>query len=218
MSLCLCGCGREVIQKSKYYSSVYILGHNNRGKFIKNSQGFQKGNSGFWLGKKRYGFKGSWVKGHVPWNKGPKIDRKKYPNMCAFGRKRSLESIERMKISNRGKRKKGGKGLHGALNPAWKGGVTTQNKLDRVRFQKTIQKDVFKRDNYACQICSVVGQLQVDHIKPWVDFKELRFDINNCRTLCSKCHYKITFGKDMPEGIQSWGHNLIAMKKRRNIK
>jgi len=25
---CLCGCGKEVIQKSKYYSSVYVLGHN----------------------------------------------------------------------------------------------------------------------------------------------------------------------------------------------
>jgi 5-methylcytosine-specific restriction endonuclease McrA len=34
-----------------------------------------------------------------------------------------------------------------------------------------------------------------------------RFDINNCRTLCQKCHYRQTFGKDMPEGVKSFGNN-----------
>ena len=37
----------------------------------------------------------------------------------------------------------------------------------------------------------------------------VRFDINNCRTLCAKCHYQITFGKLMPKSIQGWGHNLL---------
>jgi 5-methylcytosine-specific restriction endonuclease McrA len=50
--------------------------------------------------------------------------------------------------------------------------------------------------------------LQVDHIQPWAEYVELRFDINNCRTLCMACHYKITFGKDMPKGVTTWGHNL----------
>lgn len=45
-------------------------------------------------------------------------------------------------------------------------------------------------------------------IQPWAEYVELRFDINNCRTLCMACHYKITFGKDMPKGVTAWGHNL----------
>ena len=60
-----------------------------------------------------------------------------------------------------------------------------------------------------CQICfESGGDLQVDHIKSWKEHINLRFDINNCRTLCSRCHYKITFNKDMPKNIQKWGHNL----------
>jgi hypothetical protein len=51
--------------------------------------------------------------------------------------------------------------------------------------------------------------LHVDHIQPWAEYVEGRFDMNNCRTLCVKCHYKITFGKEMPETIISWGHNLL---------
>lgn len=50
--------------------------------------------------------------------------------------------------------------------------------------------------------------LQVDRIKSWSIYPDLRFDQNNCRTLCSKCHYKITYGREMPNDIKSWGHNL----------
>lgn len=82
-------------------------------------------------------------------------------------------------------------------------------KLQRMKFRRTIQKEVLKRDNYTCQICFKQGvDLQVDHIKSWKEYVKLRFDINNCRTLCSRCHYKITFNKNMPENIQKWGHNL----------
>jgi hypothetical protein len=96
----------------------------------------------------------------------------------------------------------------------WKGGVTPQDRLERERFRKTMQKLVFERDNYECQMCGERGNdLQVDHIQPWADYVEGRFDINNCRTLCAKCHYKITFGKEMPETIKGWGHNLLNSKK-----
>lgn len=29
-------------------------------------------------------------------------------------------------------------------------------------------------------------------------------------SLAKKCHYKITFGRPMPENIKIWGHNLIG--------
>jgi len=94
-------------------------------------------------------------------------------------------------------------------NPNWKGGTQTKDRLERIKFQKTIQKQVFIRDNFKCQICDSEGDLQVDHIKPWSKYIELRFCIKNCRTLCAKCHYQITFGRLMPSNVKGWGHNLF---------
>lgn len=98
--------------------------------------------------------------------------------------------------------------LSGENHHNWHGGTTSVDRLERVRFQRTIQKQVFERDNYTCQICGTRGGwIQVDHIKPWAEYVELRFDINNCRTLCMGCHYKITFGREKPKDVV-WGHNL----------
>lgn len=95
--------------------------------------------------------------------------------------------------------------------PAWnkKGeGATSQNHMDRVKFRKTIQKQILIRDNFTCQICDQYnGNLQVDHIKSWADYPELRFYPDNCRTLCMACHYYVTFKRKMPKGTV-WGHNF----------
>lgn len=116
------------------------------------------------------------------------------------GKKLSSEHIEKIRKFNLGK-------------TPWNKigeGITTQNKLDRVRFHKTIQPVVLKRDNYTCQIClKKGGWLQVDHIKSWSNYSELRFEVNNCRTLCMSCHYRITFKREKPNQI-IWGHNLTS--------
>lgn len=53
------------------------------------------------------------------------------------------------------------------------------------------RKAVFKRDNFTCQLCSTRGGiLNADHIKPWALYPELRFDLDNGRTLCLPCHLK----------------------------
>lgn len=55
---------------------------------------------------------------------------------------------------------------------------------------------VFERDNYTCMFCWIKSikwqytRLEADHIKPFALFPELRFDINNWRTLCVECHSK----------------------------
>lgn len=77
-------------------------------------------------------------------------------------------------------------------NKAWKGGVTPLNSLIRKSSRmREWRKTVFERDNYTCQGCGQVGsELQVDHIKSFADYPELRFDIDNGRTLCKPCHLK----------------------------
>lgn len=115
------------------------------------------------------------------------------------GKKRSLEA--RRKNSESHKRLV----LEGKCH-LWKGGIYPANLADRVRFRQQIQKQVLERDNFTCQLCGIKGvYLHVDHIQPWAEYIEQRFNINNCRTLCVSCHYKITFGKPMPEN-STWGY------------
>lgn len=91
----------------------------------------------------------------------------------------------------------------------WRGGITKKDKLERGKFRNYIQKQVFERDDYTCQLCGIRGKdMTVDHIQPWAEYIELRFNISNCRTLCQSCHYEITFGKPKPKHIKSWGHNF----------
>jgi hypothetical protein len=84
----------------------------------------------------------------------------------------------------------------------------------RKLFRSRIQTQVFERDNYTCQICGVRGvKLQVDHIQSWSEYVELRFNLDNCRTLCQGCHYQITFGKLMPLTVKAWGHNFKYVER-----
>jgi hypothetical protein len=125
------------------------------------------------------------AEGNIPWNKGKK------GLITAWNKGKKLPQMS------------------GPNNPAWKGGVSTENKIERTKFRKMMQKLIFERDDYTCQICGIRGvDLQVDHIQSWAEYVELRFNINNCRTLCKKCHYFITFGKEMVNKDMPWGHNL----------
>jgi 5-methylcytosine-specific restriction endonuclease McrA len=105
--------------------------------------------------------------------------------------------------------------MSGENSPNWRGGITSFNKIERAKFRQKVQKQVFERDNYTCQICGIYGkQLQVDHIQSWKDYIEARFDLSNCRTLCMDCHYWITFHREKPKDV-IWGHNLKHIFERR---
>lgn len=119
----------------------------------------------------------------------------KHPN---FGKKYSLE--ERIARSCK---------LTGKSVEDFDGFTRSESKKERIIFRKNIHKQVLERDNYTCQLCGKRGcALQIDHIQPWAEYVELRFSIDNCRTLCENCHYKITFGREKPEEIKTWGQNL----------
>lgn len=79
----------------------------------------------------------------------------------------------------------------------WKGGITPTDKIQRNSLEyKLWRTSVFERDDYTCQLCHKRGgNLNADHIKRFCDHPELRFDINNGRTLCVECHRKTdTYG------------------------
>ena len=87
----------------------------------------------------------------------------------------------------------------------WKGGITPINEAIRKSLEyKLWRKAVFERDNFTCIWCDKKDKtIQADHIKPFSLFPELRFAIDNGRTLCHDCHKTTdTYGKNV------WGNEV----------
>ncbi len=129
----------------------------------------------YWLGKElpksfRDGQK-AYMKGRPSWRKG-----KKFPN-----EKKSEKWHKVMKER-----------MTGAKNPLWKGGITPINTAIRMSAEYKLWRiAVFTRDNFMCIWCGIKDRtIQADHIKPFAYFPELRFAIDNGRTLCKECHKK----------------------------
>lgn len=106
------------------------------------------------------------------------------------------------KLTEEERRRKAMTASRGEHHFRWLGGLTSEK--DRIRNSlelKLWREAVFKRDDYTCQECgarSGKGKtvvLNADHLKPFAFFPELRFAIDNGRTLCAPCHRKTpTYG------------------------
>lgn len=110
--------------------------------------------------------------------------------------KTALSKAHKGKIISQEQRKKlseAGRGKRiGPLNHMWKGGISPINtRIRNSAESRDWRSKVFKRDDFTCQQCGERGgKINADHIKPFCLFPELRFDINNGRTLCESCHKK----------------------------
>ncbi len=78
----------------------------------------------------------------------------------------------------------------GSESPLWRGGIDNINHAIRNSFEYRLWREsVFERDNWTCIWCfKKGGKLNADHIKPFCNYPELRFAIDNGRTLCFECH------------------------------
>lgn len=132
-----------------------------------------------------------------------------HPNL---GKKASLETRKKLSLARMGKirtpetREKIRESKLGCRNPNWKNGISTQTKLikESARY-RSWRESVVRRDEWTCVWCKKIQgwdkekqqqvKIHADHIKPFALFPELRFDINNGRTLCVDCHRKTpTYG------------------------
>lgn len=96
---------------------------------------------------------------------------------------------------------------NGANNPNWKGGISQSKHGERSQGTvKSWRHWVKVRDDWVCQKCGLDGKLacnhcgqkprmHADHIKPWKDYPELRFELSNGRTLCEDCHIRKKSGE-----------------------
>ena len=99
----------------------------------------------------------------------------------------SEETKRKISIAHKGKPKLFNRGENSNF---WKGGITPINAKIRTSLEYKIwRRAVFERDNYTCVWCGKKGvYIEADHIKPFAHYPELRFAIDNGRTLCKSCH------------------------------
>lgn len=77
-------------------------------------------------------------------------------------------------------------------HPLWKGGrykSLRDEDMASARY-KQWRRAVLERDGFRCVQCGANKHLHADHIKPYVDYPFLRYDLRNGRTLCVNCHRK----------------------------
>ena len=90
----------------------------------------------------------------------------------------------------------------GKINAIEVRNISKINKKIRTSYEYFLwKKAVLERDNYTCVLCdfktkwATPSDVEVDHIKPFAFYPELRFAIDNGRVLCVPCHKKDTIIK-----------------------
>lgn len=123
--------------------------------------------------------------GKPSWNKGKKLTEAHKKALC--GKRGPLKDTSKMK----GRR---------PWNKIGNGITPINERIRKSSAYKEWRNRVFERDDYTCQHCGKRGgNLHADHIKPFSTHTELRFELDNGRTLCISCHRKTK-----SYGINQW--------------
>ena len=140
---------------------------------------FQKGNQ---LGRGKKGKTSNRKGAKLSIETKMKISRAMKGKSSWVGKKHTIET--RIKMSRNAKR--------GVNSHFWRGGISILNNSIRQSLEyKLWRESVFKRDSYTCIWCKIPKKrIEADHIKPFAYYPELRFAIDNGRTLCVECHKK----------------------------
>lgn len=160
VKLCGCGCGQSIVAyDSRNRPRSFVPGHHCK---LRDYSMIDHSHL------KQYSFK----KGHVPFNKN-KVHLPG-PLNPFYGKHHSLETRTKMK---------------GPRNGNWRGGNSRVSDLIRKSKEYLDWKaQVFIRDGRTCVLCGSIQNIEADHIKSFSEYPELRFDVNNGRTLCHDCH------------------------------
>lgn len=130
------------------------------------------------------------------------------PNIWRFsnwsGRKHSPETRRKQSLKKQGltlpltRRIAQSARLQGRAVEDWKGFAT--NEKTRQRKGRDLQRwrmAVFSRDNHTCLMCGKRGgYLHAHHVRPFAQYLDLRFDVNNGATLCAEPCHKATIGRE----------------------
>jgi hypothetical protein len=125
-----------------------------------------------------------------PWNKGRRYSLRHHAQFFKGqpawnkGKPLSEETKQKLRDAMKGR-------FVGSKGPGYIDGRTPIYQIIRHSLEYRLWRDaVFARDKYRCIWCGDArgGNLEADHIKPFAYFPELRFAIDNGRTLCHGCH------------------------------
>lgn len=119
-----------------------------------------------------------------PWNKGKKVPQMTGQNHPNFGKHFVRTEEQKLKL----------KGLHAKeKHPNWVADRTLLVQSEKKHLDSKYREWMFsvkRRDLWKCKInnenCN--GKLESHHILNWIDYPELRYDLNNGITLCHAHH------------------------------
>lgn len=159
------------------------------GRFVKGSSPWHKGKTGIFSEEYRKKLSDA-KKGKPNWRKGVvgkyrhTQEWKEMMSKKLKGHETSEETKKKISDANKGEK-----------NGCWKGGVSIGQPSRLSNYQyRLFRNRVLKRDK-CCVLCGSLERLEVDHLKPYSIYVELRMDESNVRVLCHACHKKTdTYG------------------------